>query len=203
MSSVDEETDVPAWDAGALHSAIASAGDEEEDEPGINVFANSGLPSAGGAAGASESGELPYVTLLNAAASMVQTGEITMAEYIEGVGKLDAIADNALKVYAIPAVKKDLPGKLTDHQNAIVNALEVQLHKLKEGLALMLTYPETQAIGDLQAGLEIAVGSLNASADIKKKADAEYAAIMQREKDEKARRAQKAADADSDDDSDG
>ncbi|GMU55344.1 MAG: hypothetical protein AMXMBFR33_44900 [Candidatus Xenobia bacterium] len=194
MSSEGEDK-AADW-SGALQGAISEAGDEE-DPSGIDVVSSGGL--SGSSAGAeSDNGELPYVVLLHAAARTVQSGEITVEEFIEGIGKLDAIADNALKIYAIPAVKNDLPGKLTDYQNSIVSALEVELHNLKKGLALMLTYPESKAVGDLEAGLKIAVASLNASNEIKKKADAERAAILQREQDEKAVRAQKAAQADSD-----
>ena len=124
--------------------------------------------------------------LLKAAVSTLKSGEISEEEFVEGVKKLDAIADNALKVYEIPAVKKDLPGKLTDHQNSIVSALEVQIHRLKEGLGLLLGYPSTKAVGDLDSGLQIAVDALNASADIQKKADTEREAIRQQEKEEKA-----------------
>lgn len=194
MSSEGEDK-AADW-SGALQGAISEASDEE-DPSGIDVVSSGGL-SGSSAAAESDSSELPYVVLLHAAARTVQSGEITPEEFIEGLGKLDAIADNALKIYAIPAVKNDLPGKLTDHQNAIVNALEVELHNLKKGLALMLTYPESKAVGDLEAGLKIAVGALNASNEIKKKADAEKAAIYQREEDEKAERARKAAAADAD-----
>ncbi len=194
MSSEGEDK-AADW-SGALQGAISEAGDEE-DPSGIDVVSSGGL--SGSSQGTeSDNGELPYVVLLHAAARTVQSGEITVEEFIEGIGKLDAIADNALKIYAIPAVKNDLPGKLTDYQNSIVSALEVELHNLKKGLALMLTYPESKAVGDLEAGLKIAVASLNASNEIKKKADAEKAAILQREQDEKAVRAQKAAEADSD-----
>lgn len=196
MSSEGEDK-AADW-SGALQGAISEAGDEE-DPSGIDVVSSGGLSGSSAGAGAeSDNGELPYVVLLHAAARTVQSGEITVEEFIEGIGKLDAIADNALKIYAIPAVKNDLPGKLTDYQNSIVSALEVELHNLKKGLALMLTYPESKAVGDLEAGLKIAVASLNASNEIKKKADAEKAAILQREQDEKAVRAQKAAEADSD-----
>lgn len=189
---MSSEKDAGDW-SGALQGAITE--DQEDDPQGIDVVSNAGL-TAGAAAAEAESGELPYVVLLHAAARTVQSGEITTEEFIEGLGKLDAIADNALKIYAIPAVKNDLPGKLTEYQNSIVNGLEVELHNLKKGLALMLTYPESRAVGDLEAGLAMAVNALNASNDIKKKADSEHAAIMQREKDEKARRAQQAAQAD-------
>jgi len=194
MSSDDEANDVPAW-GGAIQSAIDEAGEEEDDE-GINVVSNSGL-SSGSGPGEADSEELPYVVLLRAAVSMVQSGEITMDEFVEGVKKLDNIADQALKVYEIPAVKKDLPGKLTDYQNEIVSSLETQIHRLKEGLGLLLSYPASKAVDDLENGLQIAVGALHASADIQKKADAERAAILQEEKEEKAQRAQRAAAADS------
>ena len=194
MSSDDEAKDAADW-GGAITGAIHDASDEEDGEP-INVVSGGGLSGSG----ASETGEneLPYVVLLQAAVTTVQTGEITMEEFVEGVGKLDAIADKALKVYEIPAVKNDLPGKLTDYQNEIVSALEVQIHRLKEGLALLLSYPSTLSVDDLETGLEIAVGALHASADIQKKADAERAAILKQEKEDKARRAHKAAAADSD-----
>lgn len=194
MSPENEDKDVPDWGA-ALQSAIAEAGDQEdEEEPRLDVVAAGGLPKETQPA----SGELPYVVLLKAAVSMVQTGELSMEEYVEGVKKLDVIADNALKVYAIPAVKNDLPGKLDEHQNAIVNSLEVEIHRMKEGLGILLGYPETRAIGDLQTGLEITVSAMNTMAEIQQKADAEYARIMEQEKQEKARRAQKAAEAEAD-----
>lgn len=196
MGSVDDD-DTPAW-GGAIQSALSEAGDEE-DEEGINVVSSSPL-SAGGATDESGTKELPYVVLLNAAVSMVKSGEISEAEFVEGVKKLDVIADNALKVYAIPAVKKDLPGKLTDHQNDIVSGLEIQLHRLKEGLALLLGYPQTKSIDDLETGLQIAIKALNDSAAIQKQADSERAAILQREKEERAKRAQKAAGAEAEDD---
>ncbi|MBI3928662.1 MAG: hypothetical protein HY319_24190 [Armatimonadetes bacterium] len=200
MGPENEERDVPDWGV-ALQSAIdrRREGAEEDDEPQLDVVSSAGLP-AGGAAQA-DSEELPYVVLLKAAVSMVKTGELSMDEYVEGVKKLDVIADNALKVYAIPAVKNDLPAKLTDHQNSIVDALEVEIHRMKEGLALLLDYPQTRALGDLETGMQTAVSAMNAMADIQKKADTEYARIMQQEQEDKARRAQQAAQAESESDS--
>lgn len=195
MGSEDDDNDVPAW-GGLIQTALDEAGDEE-DEEGINVVSNS--PISGGTGGEDGAKELPYVVLLNAAVSMIKSGELSDDEFVEGVKKLDVIADNALKVYAIPAVKKDLPGKLTDYQNEIVNSLEVQLHRLKEGLGLLLGYPETRSIDDLETGLKIAVKALNDSAEIQRKADAEKADIMEREQQEKARRAQRAAGVEEDD----
>ena len=194
MGSDDAENDAPAW-GGAIQSAIHNAGDEE-DEAGIDVVSGSGLSDGTGPDGEEE---LPYVILLHAAVAAIKAGQITDAEFIEGVSKLDVIADNALKVYEIPAVKKDLPGKLTEHQNEIVSGLEAEIHRLKEGLTLMLSYPSTRDMAELDAGLQMAVGAMHASADIQTKADAERAAITEREKQEKAARAQKAAAADSDD----
>ena len=194
MGSDDADQDVPAW-GGAIQSAIHDAG-EEDDEEGIDVLSGSGLSATGGA---DDEEELPYVILLHAAVSAIKAGQISEAEFIEGVSKLDVIADNALKVYEIPAVKKDLPGKLTEHQNDIVSGLEAEIHRLKEGLTLMLSYPSTKDVAELDAGLQLAVGAMHASAEIQKKADAERAAITEREKKEKAARAQKAAAADSDD----
>ena len=193
MSSDDD--DAPAW-GGAIQSALAEGEEEDEDEEGINVVSTGGLSAA---SGANETGkeELPYVILLKAAVSTLKSGEISEEEFVDGVKKLDAIADNALKVYEIPAVKKDLPGKVTDPQNSIVSVLEVQIHRLNEELGLLLGYPSTKAVGDLDSGLQIAVDALNASADIQKKADTEREAIRQQEKEEKAKRAQKAAEADS------
>ena len=194
MGSDDAEKDLPAW-GGAIQSAIHDAG-EEEDEEGIDVVSGSGLSNSGGA---DDDEELPYVILLHAAVAAIKAGHISDEEFLEGVGKLDVIADNALKVYEIPAVKKDLPGKLTEHQNNIVAGLEAELHRLKEGLTLMLSYPSTRDASELDAGLQLAVGAMHASAEIQMKADAERAAIAEREKQEKAARAQRAAAADSDD----
>ena len=190
MSSDDQ--DAPAW-GGAIQSAINEAGDEEDEEP-VNVVSGSGLSDDDDSD--EDSDELPYVVLLRVAVAAVKSGDMSHDEFVEGVRKLDVIADNALKVYDIPAVKKDLPGKLTDYQNEIVGALEVQLHRLKEGLALLLGYPASQALGDLEQGLQLAVDAMHASADIQKKADEERAAILEEEKEEKARRARKAAAAD-------
>lgn len=180
--------------SGALQGAITD--DLEEDPASISVVSGEGL-GGGGAAG-DGGGELPYVTLLHAAARTVQLGEITHAEFIEGIGKLDAIADNGLKIYQIPALKNDLAGKVTEHQLGIFKALEVELHNLKRGLALMLTYPETGDAGDLNAGLQIAVNALNTSNDIKKKADAEKARIDAAAEEDKARRAAQAGAAEED-----
>lgn len=194
--SVDEEKDGPDW-GGALQSAISEGGDEE-DGPPLNVVANAGLSGvAAGAAG--EPGELHYVTLLKAAVAMVKTGEITVDEYVEGVNKLVAINENALKIYQIPAVKKELPSKLTEHQYKIVLALEEELYKQKDGLMKLLAWPESQAIDDLDTGLEEAVGAMNRMHEIKQQADTEKAAIAEREKEEKARRAKALADADLED----
>lgn len=194
MSPETEEDDGDVW--GQLSNTIASSKDEEDDEPPINVVSQGGLASEGAAAA---SGELPYVGLLKAAVAAVQTGDITMEQYIEGVKKLDAIADNALRVYSIPAVKNDLPGKLTEHQNSIVTGLEAQIHKMKEGLGILLSYPETQAVGDLEVGLKTAVDAMNAIAGVQTKADAEAARIAEEAKADRARRAQKAAEAEDDD----
>lgn len=196
MSAENEEENLPDLGA-AIQGALAEAADtEDDDEPQLNVVSSGGLPE--GASPHANSGELPYVVLLKAAVAMVQTGELSMDEYVEGVMKLDVIADNALKVYAIPAVKKDLPGKLSDHQNSIVDGLEAEIHRMKEGLGILLTYPETRAVGDLQTGLETAVSAMNNMAKIQKAADKEYAAIVERQQADKARRAQQAAEAEAD-----
>jgi len=192
------EDEVPAW-GGAIQSALEDASDEDDDV-NLNVVSGSGLP--GVSAGEAGDKELPYVTLLKAAVTMVQSGEITMEQYVEGVSKLDAIADNALKIYAIPAVKKDLPGKLTDYQNSIVSGLEAEIHRLKEGLGRLLNYPNSQSSEDLEVGLELSVSALNTSAEIQKKADAERAAILKREKEERAGRSQQAAEAEEEEESD-
>lgn len=192
---MSSESKVDDADWGALESVLADADDaeDEENEPGIDVISNTGLPT--GADAHADSKELPYVTLINAAVSMVKSGELSMEEYVGGVSKLDAVADNALKVYSIPAVKKDLPGKLTEDQNAIMGALETEIHRLKEGLALLLAYPETKSLDDLEVGRETSVSALNAMAEVQKKAEAERVRIAQKEKEDKARRAQKAAEA--------
>lgn len=187
-----DEEDVPAW-GGAIQSAISQAGDEE-DEEGVNVVSGSGLA----ADGADESGELPYVILLKQAVAGLKAGVLNEEQFVEGVSKLDVITDNALRVYAIPTVKKDLPGKLTDHQNEIVSALEAELHRLKEGLTILLNYPNTQNRGDLDSGLQLCIDAMNASRDIQKEAKVEKEAIDERKKDEKARRAQAAEAADAD-----
>ena len=196
MSPASEEDDVP--DLGdAIQNALANASDEHDEDSHLDVVSNSGLPNGGGGSAPQGKGELPYVVLLEAAVSMVKTGELTMEQYVEGVMKLDVIADNALKVYSIPAIKKDLPGKLTDHQNSLMGELETEIHRLKEGLGVLLSYPETLAIGDLETGLEASVSALKAMARVQKAADAEHAAIMEREREDKERRAQKAAEVES------
>lgn len=196
--SPESEDDVP--DLGeALQSVLANSNQDEDDEDErsrLDVVSSVGLPN-GGNGGQDGNEELPYVTLINAAVNMVKIQELSMEEYVEGVMKLDAIADNALKVYEIPAIKKDLPGKLTEDQNSIVSALETEIHRLKDGLALLLSYPETLAIGDLEDGRREAVAALNAMAEIQKEADAERERILQSEREDKARRAQKAAEAES------
>ncbi|MCA9778634.1 MAG: hypothetical protein KC800_18025 [Candidatus Eremiobacteraeota bacterium] len=177
-----------------LGAAIQSArANQEDDEPKVDVVHRGGLEAKAVEYG--EANDLPYVKLLKAAVALVKTGELSMEEYVEGVGKLDAIADNALKLYAIPAVKKDLPGKLTEHQNAIVGGLEAQIHKMKEGLGILLSYPETEAVGDLEVGLQMAVSAMNEIDRIQSAADAERDRIQDEEQEEKARRAQKAAQA--------
>ena len=207
MGSKEVEDEAPDWGE-AMLDAMDEA-EEGEDEEGIDLVSNTGLSDARPSASVSgstsdgpkaetEGKELPNVLLLYAAVSMVKSGELSMEKFVEGVKKLDVVADNALKIYAIPAVKKDLPGKLSEHQNEIVSGLEVEIHRLKEGLALLLSYPQSNAIGDLETGLEIAVKALHAAADIQKNADEELVAIKQREKDKKAQRAQKAAGLDSD-----
>ena len=187
----DQEEDGPAW-GNAISSAISDA-EGEVDEEGINVVAGGGLSNDGA------SGELPYVTLLKLAVGGLKSGQLSEEEFVEGVSKLDVITDNALRVYAIPTVKKDLPGKLTDHQNQIVNALEAELHRLKEGLTILLNYPETRNPEDLDVGLQTCIDAMNASRDIQKEAKAEKAAIDARKAEEKAKRAQAAEAADEDD----
>lgn len=187
-----DEDEVPAW-GGAIQSAISQAGDEE-DEEGVNVVSGSGL-SADGADGG---GELPYVILLKQAVAGLKAGVLSEEQFVEGVSKLDVITDNALRVYAIPTVKKDLPGKLTDHQNEIVDALEAELHRLKEGLGLLLNYPNTKEKSDLDSGLQTCIDAMNASRDIQNEAKTEKEAIDERRKEEKARRAEAAAAADED-----
>ena len=189
-----DEEDMPAW-GGAIQSALSEAGDEE-DEKGINVVSGAGLS----ADGQDPAADLPYVILLRQAVAAIKAGHISDEEFVEGVSKLDVICDNALKVYAIPTVKKDLPGKLTEHQNEIVNSLEAELHRLKEGLGLLLGYPESKSESDLDEGLQMAVDAMHASAAIQKAADTEKAAIDARKKEEKARRAQAAEAEDADED---
>ncbi len=184
--AADSEND----DDWGFSSAIARAKEEADDAPGINVVSNSGV-GAGAAANAAK--ELPYETLLNAAVSMVKTGKLTMEEYVAGVKKLDVIVDNALKVYAIPAVKKDIPGKLDEHQAGILNGLEAETRNMKAGLTRMLAYPETMSSDDLDGGHKQAVAAMHAIDAIQKKADAEKARLDQAHKEEKAKRAQKAA----------
>lgn len=177
-----------------LGAAIQSArANQEDDEQKVDVVQRGGLDERAVEYGNPD--DLPYVKLLKAAVALVKTGELSMEEYVEGVGKLDAIADNALKLYAIPAVKKDLPGKLTEHQNSLVGGLEAQIHKMKEGLGILLSYPETQAVGDLEVGLQTAVSAMNEIDRIQGAADAERERIQEEEREEKARRAQKAAEA--------
>ena len=177
-----------------LGAAIQSArANPEDDEQKVNVVQRGGLDERAVEYGNPD--DLPYVKLLKAAVALVKTGELSMEEYVEGVGKLDAIADNALKLYAIPAVKKDLPGKLTEHQNSLVGGLEAQIHKMKEGLGILLSYPETEAVGDLEVGLQTAVSAMNEIDRIQSAADAERDRIQDEEREEKARRAQKAAEA--------
>ena len=187
----ENENDVELDLGAAIQSARAN---QEEDDPKLDVLANSGL--APDQVHYGEKGDLPYVVLLKAAVATVQTGEITMEQYVEGVKKLDAIADNALKLYAIPAVKKDLPKRLDEHQNSIVDELEVQIHQMKKGLGILLSYPETQAVGDLETGLELAVSAMNKIGEVQKAADSEVARIKDQEQEDKARRAQQAAEAD-------
>jgi hypothetical protein len=175
-----------------LSGALAKAKKEKDDPDSISVVSNSGLSADAAAEGPKE---LPYVTLLNAAVSMVKTGQLSMDEYVAGVKKLDVIADNALKVYAIPAVKNDLPGKLNEHQNSLVSGLEAEIHRMKEGLGLLLRYPQTMASSDIEEGHKMAVAAMNAMAVIQKEADAERARHKERLKEDKARRAQQAAEA--------
>lgn len=189
---VEEDKDGPDW-GGALQSAISEEG--EEDTPPLNVVANTGVPGQT-AAGSEGDGELQYVTLLKAAVAMVKTGEITVDQYVEGVNKLVAINENALKIYQIPAVKKELPHKLTEHQYKIVLDLEEELYKQKAGLEKLLAWTESQAIDDLDTGLEEAVGAMNRMHLIKNRADTEKAAIQEKEKEDKARRVAQARAAD-------
>ena len=179
--------DAPDW-GGAVINALHDADDEEEDEEGINIVSQSGLVP-----GASDPGELPNVILIRQAVEAIKAGAITPEQFVEGVKKLDAVADNALKLYAIPAVKQDLPGKLTDHQNNLWSGLEAEIRKLKEGLGLMMAYATNNSIDDLDTGAEMAIKSLKDSVKVQKKAVAEYEAIVEREKAEKAQRAAKAA----------
>ena len=194
MSS--DEEDGPSWGA-AIQGAISKA-EGEKDEEGVNVVSGGGLSGDGSDA----SGELPYVTLLKLAVGGLKSGQLSQEEFLEGVSKLDVITDNALRVYAIPTVKKDLPGKLTDHQNEIVNALEAELRRLKEGLTILLNFPETQSREDLDIGLQTCIDAMNASRDIQKEARTEKAAIDARKAEEKARRAQAAEAADEDESED-
>lgn len=177
-------------DWGGLSNAIASAKEEADDAPGVDVVSNSGV---GAGAAANTSKELPYETLLNAAVAMVKTGKLSMEEYTAGVKKLDVIVDKALKVYAIPAVKKDIPGKLDDHQAAILNGLEAETRNMKAGLTRMLAYPQTNSSDDLDGGHKQAVAAMHAIDAIQRKADSEKARLDKEFKEEKAKRAQKAA----------
>ena len=192
MSSDDD--DAPAW-GGAIQSALAEGDEEEEDGEGFNVVSTGGLSTGGADDGGKR--ESPYGVLLKAAVTMIKSGEISDEEFVEGVKKLDTIADNALKIYDVPAVKKDLPGKLSEYQNQIVSSLEAELHRLKEGLGLLLSYPSTRSVDDLDTGLQIAVDALNATGAIQKQAEAERDVVRRQEKEEKAKRAQKAAESDS------
>lgn len=191
-----DEEDGPSWGA-AIQGAISKA-EGEKDEEGVNVVSGGGLSGDGSDA----SGELPYVTLLKLAVGGLKSGQLSQEEFLEGVSKLDVITDNALRVYAIPTVKKDLPGQLTDHQNEIVNALEAELRRLKEGLTILLNFPETQSREDLDIGLQTCIDAMNASRDIQKEARTEKAAIDARKAEEKARRAQAAEAADEDESED-
>ncbi len=175
-----------------LGSAISNAKEEADDGPGVNVVSNSGL-SAGGAGAKAASGELRYVTLLNAAVEMVKTGKLSMEEYTAGVKKLDVICDNALKLYNIPALKKELPGKMDEHQTGILNGLERETRNMKAGLTRLLAYPETKSSADLEEGHKQAVDAMWAIDRIQKEADAEKARLDEKHKEEKAKRAQRAA----------
>lgn len=189
MSPSNEEDNMPDL-AGAIQNARAAAEEAGEDPDKVDVVAARGLDHA---VSQDTSGELPYVVLLKAAVNMVKSEEISIEEYVEGVKKLDVIADNALKVYSIPTVKNDLPGKLTEHQNDIVFALEEEIHNMKEGLGILLGYPDSLAVSDLDEGLHIAVSAMNEIANIQKAADEEQKAIAREEEEDKARRAQQAA----------
>lgn len=175
-----------------LGSAISSAKTAADDGPGVNVVSNSGL-SAGASAKKPAAGELRYVTLLNAAVDMVKTGKLSMEEYTAGVKKLDVICDNALKLYNIPALKKDIPSKMDENQLLILNGLEAETRNMKAGLTRLLAYPESRSSADLEEGHKQAVDAMWAIDRIQKKADAEKARLDQKHKEEKAKRAQKAA----------
>lgn len=190
MSPDSEE---PLRDLGAVLQNALAKRDEDEDEPSLDVVSSGGLHETGAAA--PDSGDPPYLVLLKAAVSMVQTGELSMDEYVEGVEKLDVIADNALKVYSVPAVKNDLPGKLDDYQNSLVASLEAELRKMKKGLGILLSYPETLAVGDLETGLATTASAMLQIKKIEHDADTERERLLEEEKEEKARRAQKAAEA--------
>lgn len=176
-----------------LGNAIANAKEEADDGPGVNVVSNSGLSGSAAAASGKAARELRYVTLLNAAVSMVKTGKLSMEDYVAGVKKLDVICDNALKFYNIPAVKKDLPAKMDENQNAIVNGLEAETRNMKAGLTRLLAYPQTLSSDDLEEGHKQAVAAMWAIDAIQLQAEAEKARLDQKHKEEKARRAQKAA----------
>lgn len=182
-----DEEDVPAW-GGAIQSAISQASDEE-DEEGVNVVSGGGLTGDE----AEGSGDMPYLVLLKGVVAGLKAGVVTEEQFVEGVSKLDAITDNALRLYEIPAVKKDLPGKLTEHQNDLVGGLEAEVHRLKEGLTILLNYPNTKNEADLDAGLQLCSDAMYATREIKRAATVEAAAIEERKKEEKARRAQAAA----------
>jgi hypothetical protein len=189
MSSNEQAGENDDWGA-AVMSALHHA-EGEDDQEGINfVSGGGGLATAvGGAEGGGS------VAALQDATTAIKSNEISMDEFVTVVGKVQTVANNALKLYAIPAVRKDLPGKLTEKQNELWLALEAQLLLIKEGTETMLAYATNSQIGELESGLDTVVKALKSAADIQKQADAEYAAIMEREKEEKAARAQKAAEA--------
>jgi len=193
MSSNEQAGESDDWGA-AVMSAIHSDG--EDDQEGINfVSGGGGFGAAAGAEGGQQ--EMKSVADLQEATSAIKSNEISMEEFVNVVQKVQKVANNALKLYAIPAVKKDLPGKLTEKQNELWAGLETQLLRVKEGTETMLAYATNHQIGELEAGLETTVQGLKAAVDIQKQADAEYAVIMEREKEEKAERARKAAEANS------
>ena len=90
MSSEEQGSDdAPDW-GGAVINALHDADDTEEDEEGINIVSQSGLAAAGG-----DPGELPNVVLIRQAVEAVKAKVITPEQFVEGVKKLDAVADNA------------------------------------------------------------------------------------------------------------